>query len=106
MTPQQDQVVNETIKQLGGGRFFAMTGATPQYKDAKGGNVTLALKLKRNKSKATHLKITYVGGLDLYEMDFVKCSVKELKTMKKYEGVYGDQLQDLFTEATGFYTRL
>lgn len=103
---REDQIINTMIQQLGGNRFFAMTGTKPQYKDTKNGDVLLAFKLTRNASKATHLKLTYKGGLDLYEMEFVKCSVKEIKTVKKFEQLYGDQLQEIFTDATGLYTRL
>jgi len=39
-------------------------------------------------------------------MTFGKMVKYEYVVVKKYEGVYCDMLQELFTEATGLYTSL
>jgi len=101
-----ERIVNEIIAQLGGNMFFVMTGSKPQYKKVNEENPQIAFKLTRNKSKATHMTITYVSGLDLYNMEFFKCRKFEIKPVKELKGIYGDQLQEIFTEVTGLYTRL
>lgn len=106
--------VAETILcQLGGGRFVAMTGAYNlcSHED------TLSMSLPRNKSRANQLHIQYTPN-DFYTMKFiyyrpprlVKKSLillpEELAYIAVYEGLYCDQLCDLFTEVTGLYTSL
>lgn len=106
--------VAETIlHQLGGGRFVAMTGVYNlcSHED------TLSMSLPRNKSRANQLHIQYTPD-DFYTMKFiyyrpprlVKKSLillpEELSYISVYEGLYCDQLCDLFTEVTGLYTSL
>lgn len=103
------------LQQLGGNRFVAFTGAK-DFTTIKNG---LQFKIGRNASKANRIEIT-LNGADLYDMKFIKYrpfSVKvdhrkgEVKTIeeksetvKEWNDVYCDQLQDLFTETTGLYT--
>ena len=95
-------MVAETIlKQLGGRRFAVMTGAN-NFID---GGDSLSMKLKRNQSGANYLRITLTPA-DEYKMEFIKANVKGMKTIKEFDGVFCDQLQNFFTEVTGMYTRL
>ena len=103
------------LQQLGGNRFVAFTGA----KDFTTINNGLRFKIGRNSSKANRIEIT-LNGSDLYDMKFIKYrpfSVKvdhkkmEVKTIeeksetvKEWNDVFFDQLQELFTEVTGLYT--
>lgn len=115
-----DRQIAETIlQQLGGGRFIAMTGAK-NFKAIKGG---LEMTLARNASKANRLKIT-LTGMDDYNMEFYRFTPykvvvrhsgpkpgvysypEKITPVKKYNNVYCDQLQGLFTTVTGMYTRL
>jgi len=78
------------------------------YSDGKDGDGRyLAMKLPRNKSKATHLRITLTPA-DLYTMEFEKYNTRTLdrKVVDRHEMVYADKLQDVFTEVTGLYTSL
>ena len=100
------------LKQLGGSKFLAMTGAIP----VTDGN-TLRIHLKKNQSKANRLYITleaddtytmrffrYIAGrLDKKTFEWKEEKVTEIKTI---EGVYCDMLQEIFTEVTGMYTHL
>lgn len=101
-----NQIVNTIIEQLGGNRFFMMTGVKPQYKNVNVVDPQIAFKLARNKSKATHMTITYLSGMDTYKMEFFKCRKTEITPLDDFNNIYGDQLQEIFTEVTGMYTSL
>jgi ABC-type enterochelin transport system permease subunit len=97
-----------------GGRRFAFTTGSKNFMDC--GNA-LSMKLIRNKSKANHLRIT-LNDSDTYDMVFTnyvpfKLNKKtgvmtgnKLIKVAEFNDVYCDQLQDLFTQVTGLYTRL
>jgi len=107
-------VANTILQQLGGNRFIAMTGAKNFLSD---GN-TLRMTLPKNGSKANRLWITYDPSLDLYNMRFFryrpgridirtgKLIEDKISDEKTFEGIYCDQLQELFTEHTKMYTHL
>lgn len=106
-------VANEIFKQLGGNRFAVMTGSKKFIAD---GN-TLRMALARNKSGANILNITLTDD-DFYTMQFLKFTDGRLdrKTLKwidakieeveTFEGLYYDQLRDIFTHVTGMFTSL
>ena len=109
------EIAATILQQLGGHRFIAFTGANDFLAIDNG----LRFKIGRNASKANRIEIT-LNGCDLYDMRFIKhrpFSIKidhtkgEVKTIeeksttvKEYNDIYCDQLEELFTEATGLYT--
>jgi len=111
----------DIINQLGGNKFLTMTGSKILYYGYdSNGYIYLMLKLAKNPSKATHLKIQYNSN-DLYNLEFIKfekvlnleykaIGIKiydEVSTViKVYTDVYADNLQDIFTQVTGLLTRL
>jgi hypothetical protein len=96
------EIAKTILRQLGGNRFVVMTGSKNFVASDNG----LTMKLTRNKAKAKWLKIT-LNGKDLYDMDFVSNDKDyNIITKVKYEDIYFDQLQEIFTQATGLYTRL
>lgn len=107
-------VPNEILRQLGGNKFLAMTGA----KNLVGDGNTLRMTLPRNGSKANRLWITLDEGKDLYSMRFFRYVPGRLsqKTWKwteekidnevVYKDVFFDQLQEIFTQHTKMYTYL
>ena len=107
------RVADIILEQLGGYRFMRMTGSHGFISD---GN-TLRMVLRKNASKANRLWIT-LDPDDTYTMRFFKYtptkwnnktfsySPEKIKEIKEIKGVYCDQLQDIFTEATGLYTRI
>ena len=109
-TAQQTEIRNEVIdvmiKQLGGNKFFLMTGSKPQYKDISTDSPLIALKLIRNKSKANYLTIQYIRSTDLYTMEFIKMTKTERKIVSTYENIYSDQLTEIFESETGLRTSL
>lgn len=101
-----NQIVNTMVSQLGGNRFFAMTGSKPLYKNCNCDNPLITLQLRRNLSKSNYLTITYIAGADLYKMEFIRLTKTSRDIVKEFTDVYCDQLQELFTQVTGLYTRL
>lgn len=89
------------LEQLGGNKFIAMTGA----KNLVAGGAYLSFHIGRNSAgiNGVRIELTYQ---DLYKVEFLRLSKKECKVVEKYEGVYSDDLQNLFTRVTGMATRL
>jgi hypothetical protein len=97
-----DMTVAQTIlEQLGGRRFIVMTGA----KNFIGSHDHLSFRIGRNCHAITHVKITLTPW-DLYDMTFHRLRGTDLKLVTEYDGVYADDLQRLFTTATGLDTHL
>jgi len=100
-------IAGEILQQLGGKKFVMMTGAKNFYCDG----AMIGFKIGRNPQNINCVKIS-LNGLDLYDMKFenVRMSKKTLdvsrKVINEYNNVYGDQIQELFTQATGLNTRL
>ena len=100
-------VAIRTLQQIGGNKFIAMTGAKNIVSD---GN-SLNFKLPNNFAKKgiNFVKITLIPT-DTYKMVFSKITwrkyVPTIKLIQEYTDVYNDQLQELFTEATGLDTHL
>jgi len=99
MNNQKDIETCQTIiDQLGGRRFVMLTGAK-LYRDGS----SLIAKVRGGK----FVRIDLDEGADLYNVTGYK--VKRAPSFEKivthtYEGVFCDQLQDLFCEITGLFT--
>jgi len=93
----------EVLKQLGGNRFIAMTGAKNFVKNDKERSITF--KIPKAKSGITHVKIT-LTSMDVYNVEFISVRGMKMKTVKQVKGIYNDQLQKIFTQYTGLYTSL
>lgn len=71
----------------------------------------LLMSLAKNTTSANRLEIIYDEVTDLYNMRFYrktfskKTFESKTKDIAKYEGVYFDMLEYIFTEETGLYTR-
>ena len=106
-------VADIILQQLGGHKFVVMTGSSHFVSDKN----TLRMKLAKNKSKANKLDIT-LDAYDTYTMHFYKYTAPRRKPnsfeftdgkveeVAKFEGIYCDMLQDIFTQVTGMYTYL
>jgi hypothetical protein len=101
--------MNETIKimisQFCGtiNKLTAMTGATNlSYSNTKD---EFYFKFKMCKT-ANYCRLQYDAGLDLYNMEFNKLWGTNFKQVKLYEGLYGDQLREVFESFTGLYLKL
>lgn len=105
--------IPETIyQQLGGGRFAMFTGC----KDFVGDKNSLRMSIPRNHSKANRLTVTYDYGTDTYSMRFWRFTPfrfdhktgvihpEKFTDLKVVDGIYCDQLQEIFTDFTWLYT--
>jgi len=100
-----NDVAQTIFKQLGGQKFATMTGA----KNFTSSPATLSFRIGRNKTETNHVMIVLQN--DLYTMVFSRVSYStrkgfDFKEVRKFDGVYFDQLQAIFTEVTGLYTSL
>jgi hypothetical protein len=91
------------LRQLGGNKFIAMTGA----KQFVGSNNSLSFQLPKANKKIKGVRIT-VNSADLYDMTFGYFDKKKFQwvDVAKYENVYFDQMTNIFTRETGLYTSL
>ena len=92
--------VTELMRQLGGGRFIAMTGAKNFVYCDK--DQTLVFLLPRNPGKVRSVRIQLMPS-DTYTMDF---HAQGFKLLKSFTDIYADGLQRTFTEVTKFDTHL
>ncbi len=98
-------VANTILAQLGGRRFRAMTGA----RNFVGSDDSLSFRLPgsggfcKDGINAVHVVLT---PMDEYDMKFMRVRGTKVKTVCEFKGIYFDQLQPLFTEATGLETHL
>ena len=90
----------EVLSQLGGNRFIAMTGANSFVKDDNKQLIMFKLPRAKNRIKWVVIRL---NSMDTYDITFKSSSGKVVKTVN---GVYNDQLQDIFTQHTGLYTSL
>ena len=70
----------------------------------------LQMGLERKKPPANRWKWRVAENTNTYTMYFYRQSMTKhfdikVKEIAKYEGVYFDMLQDIFTQVTGLYTR-
>ena len=95
-------IAQTILEQIGGRRFAVMTGSK-NFTDLGNG---LLMSLAKNTTSANRLEIIYDEGTDLYNMRFYRKTFEsKTKDIAKYEGVYCDMLEDIFTSVTGLYTR-
>lgn len=98
--------VAQTIyEQLGGRRFAAMTGARDFVSD--GNTLRFRLPARFARRGITRVRIDYHPGQDLYEIQFARIrGLYTLDVIERAAGVYAEDLQRIFTDATGLDTHL
>jgi len=98
-TNNDAQIAATILKQLGGNKFIAMTGATVMRDDA-----TLVVKFKG--SRIANIMYVTLNALDLYDVRICKFRGCEIKEVASMENAYSDMLQPFFTQITKLYTSL
>ena len=106
-----DKMIATTIlNQLGGHVFIAFTGSS-KFGVIKNG---IKFNIRKNKTRANWMSITLTPA-DTYKVTFTKVTLPKIKkngefqeykevTIKEFDDIYCDQLQELFTEVAGLYT--
>jgi len=88
------------LKQLGGNRFVAMTGAKNFVSDG----ASLSFSLPRGASnKANKVRVTLTTD-DTYTVEFFNIRGVNFKQVSSHVGIYASNLQNLFTAETGLDT--
>jgi hypothetical protein len=96
--PTDMTVSNTILKQIGGCKFRAMTGAH----DFTGFDNGLGFKLPSSFAKKgiNYIKIT-LNECDIYDTQFLKIRGMKITPILNVDGVYADMLQDMILAATG-----
>lgn len=102
-------IADAILKQLGGGKFIAMTGA----RDFVYGPDFLQFRFPTHR-RVNSLKII-LEPTDLYRLEFYRITKPRLtakdfsggaQLVAEFDGIYADQLQPIFTRVTGLDTHL
>lgn len=101
-----NQVPETILKQLGGGRFLAMTGAF----NLVGSDDALTMRLPgKTRMKGNWVRIT-LDPSDTYVMEYQRLVTKDfvptLNMIERRSYVYADELQAHFKDMTGLDTHL
>ncbi len=88
--------------QIGGNRFNVMVGVTQIMHEPNG--VTFRFKA-RAKNSINIVRVELMPS-DTYKVEFKRLRAGVVKTIEVVEDVYCEDLQEVFTETTGLYTRL
>jgi hypothetical protein len=88
------------LKQLGGSRFVAMTGA----KDFLAVDRGLMFRIPRTRN--IRKVIITLRSDDTYNVEFIAIRNLDAKVVKKLDGLFCDQLQSEFTKITGLDTHI
>jgi hypothetical protein len=91
----------EVIKQLGGGRFIAMTGAKDFFIGPKG----VVFKIGRNSKGVNYVRIN-LNSMDTYDVEYLSVRNYKEKVKSTAKGIYADMLRDSFEAHTGLRTSL
>jgi len=96
-------IAKEILNQLGGNKFITMTGA--KHLTDMVDSLSFQLNSRMTKNSCNAIKITLTPA-DTYQIKFLQIRSTQLKTIKIIDGVYCDQLQQIFTNETGLDTHL
>ena len=95
------EIEQETLRQLGGNKFIALTGA----KNFVAGDGVLAFRIPKASQGINAVRITLMPS-DTYNLKFFRIYGADMKLMAEADDIYNDQLQSIFTAKTGLYTHL
>jgi hypothetical protein len=97
------QIAKTILEQLGGNKFRVMTGAKNFIAIDSGLGFSIPGGGGFAKSGINVVKVILTPA-DLYDMEFMRSRGGTVTTVEKFEGLFFDQLQPLFTQATGLRT--
>lgn len=96
-------VAVEILRQLGGNRFIAMTGARNFTCDNN--SMGFMVPGTMTKSRINFVKIT-LNAMDTYDLEFKSLRGNKITLVDTFEGAYNDNLVDVFESKTGLKTSL
>ena len=92
------EIANTIISQLGGHKFFVMTGAKSPIALDSG----LQVNLPRNKTGGNKLRVTLTAE-DLYDVEFFSVRGAKVASKASADGLSVEQMRAFFESETGFY---
>lgn len=95
------RIAKTILEQLGGNRFVIMTGA----KQFVASENSLTFRLPKAKLGINLVRIVLTPR-DEYDVQFLKIRGTNVTQVVKAEGVYVENLRDVFTDNTGLHTSL
>lgn len=95
-------IATTVLEQLGGNRFRMMTGSR-DFVALESGLMFRVGSGARNGINKVRVVLT---PADDYTVEFWRVRGTKATLVQSREGIYCDQLQEVFTNETGFYTRL
>ena len=101
--PIQIAKANTIIQQLGGNSFCRMTGAKQFVVLASGVSFRIPATMTKNRINAVQITLT---PEDDYTVNFYAIHGTKIKQVSSHEGIYCDQLAELFRDETGLETRM
>ena len=93
-------VAIEILRQLGGNKFIAMTGAKSFTCDDN--SMGFRLPGTMTKDRINYIKIT-LNGMDT---EFIYIWGSKIKTLSTFKGDYCDMIENIVADRTGLATRL
>lgn len=94
-----------TLKQLGGGKFLAMTGAKDLLNDERNRTLSMKLPATLTKGRGNYLTVRLMED-DTYKVTLYKYRKLDLTQIGFEMGIYAEDLQASFTRLTGLDTSL
>lgn len=91
-------IATEILRQIGGRRFIAMTGAKNMLSHESG--LSFRLPSRFATDGINYVKVTLTADDD-YTVEFGKVWGVKYRVLATVEGVYCDNLRDVFTDKTG-----
>ena len=97
-TKTDKTIAIEILRQLGGNKFIAMTGAKNFYATDNG----MCFKLSSNmtKDRISHIKIN-LNSMDTYDIEYINIRAGVIKQIDTFNGAYNDMLRDIISSRTG-----
>lgn len=89
-------LAKEIIRQLGGNKFIAMTGAK-NFGYLKN---SLSFTIPRAKNGIRFIRIT-LNSMDLYDVEFIKARGNNIATVASIKDVYNQDLKEVVSRETG-----
>lgn len=99
---EQIEIANTIIAQLGGRRFSVMVGMKNPVALESGVMFNIGTGAKSGINRV----VVRLMPSDTYTVEFWKIGRSKAAKIEEHEDVYAEDLQAIFTAATGFYTSL
>ncbi len=99
-------IATEIYRQFGGNKAKVMIGMYNQAYDGSANNPNFSFRFKAKSNKGINYVKIELTVMDDYIVTFGKIRGTDYKVIETMEGIYADQLQEVFEDVTGLYLSL